>query len=189
MRRAQQFREISQLSFYIVREYLGALFLLLPAVLLQALAVPAMSATVNWTDATGNWNNSRLDYSYSTTERGKTFNLTGSGASLGIEQTSTLTLGTGTKVQGQGSVGLAKFPSGTSSTLNNQGTISANINATTLSTNPNNFTNQGTRDLPKIQLLLQGNVIEQSVQVPEPNTWILIGLGLVMFAYHHRRIK
>ncbi len=186
MRRAQQFREISQLSFYIGREYLGALFLLLPAVLSLALAVPAMSATVNWTDATGNWNNSRLDYFYSTTERGKTFNLTGSSASLGIEQTNTLTLGTGTIVQGQGSVGLAKFPSGTS-TLNNQGTISANINAITLSTNPNNFTNQGTRDLPRIQLLLQGNVIEQLVQVPEPNTWILIGLGLVMFAY--RRIK
>jgi hypothetical protein len=103
-----------------------------------------MSATVNWTDATGNWNNSRLDYFYSTTERGKTFNLTGSGASLGIEQTNTLTLGMGTIVQGQGSVGLAQFPSGTS----------------TLKTNPNNS---------------------------EANTWILIGLGLVMFAY--RRIK
>jgi hypothetical protein len=171
MRRVQQFREISRLSFYIGREYLGGLFLLLPAVLSLALAVPAMSATVNWTDATGNWNNSRLDYFYSTTERGKTFNLTGNGASLGIEQTNTLTLATGTIVQGQGSVGLAQFPSGTS----------------TLSTSPNNFTNQGTRDLPRIQLLLQGNVIEQLVQVPEPNTWILIGLSLVMFAY--RRIK
>ena len=181
MRRAQQFREISRLSFYIGREYFGALSLLLPAVLSLALAVPAMSATVNWTDATGNWNNSRLDYFYSTTERGKTFNPTGFGASLGIEQTSTLTLGTGTIVEGQGSAGLAKFPPGTS-TLSNQGTISANINATTLSTNPNNFTNQGTRGLPRIQLLLQGKVIEQLVQVPEPDTWILIGLGLVMVA-------
>jgi hypothetical protein len=83
-----------------------------------------------------------LAYQESRTLTGKTINLEGSNARLGIDGTSTLTLGAGTLVRGRGTIGQAVFVGGTSA-LVNQGTIRADITGHTLNVSPNSFTNAG----------------------------------------------
>jgi hypothetical protein len=63
---------------------------------------------------------------------------------LSIEGTNTLTLGPNATIHGQnGVIGAAEFNGGTSTLVNN-GTISADVASGTLTINPNSFTNSGT---------------------------------------------
>ena len=72
---------------------------------------------------------------------GKTINLDGSNAVLGIDGTNTLTLGAGTLVRGRGQVGQAQFVGGTNALIN-QGTIRADLTGQTLTIGGNSFSSQ-----------------------------------------------
>ena len=87
-------------------------------------------------------NQGGFGYEHTGTLDGKTLNFTAGNGFLSIDGTNTLTLGPGLVARGAGSLGSAHFVGGTS-TLVNQGRISADLAGQTLSINPSLFTNEG----------------------------------------------
>ena len=86
-----------------------------------------------------------IGYEQTGTLDDKKLDFTGGNAFLSIDGTNTLTFGPGLVARGAGSLGQAHFLGGTS-TLVNQGRISANLAGGTLTVNPSEFTNEGIVD-------------------------------------------
>ncbi len=113
-------------------------------VLTQAGSAPGVVNVGTTTASSG----SRFGFQGTQTFDNATVNLSSASSTgnLGIEGTTTLTLGSGAVVQGAGTVGQARFVGGTGNLIN-QGLINANLNGLTLTINPNgNFTNSGTAE-------------------------------------------
>ena len=93
-------------------------------------------------DANITGSSARLMIEHTTTLAGKTVNLDGNNARLGIDGVNTLTLGSGTLVRGRGNVGAAVYNSGGTQTLvNDAGIIRADIAGQTLTVSPDDFSN------------------------------------------------
>ncbi|MBS0660590.1 MAG: FecR domain-containing protein [Verrucomicrobia bacterium] len=84
----------------------------------------------------------------------------GISAFFSIESTNTLTLGPGVSIRGVGGIGSARIISGTS-TLINQGFITADLSGQALTISANNFTNQGTLGALNGATLNVGNATSQ----------------------------
>ncbi|MCX6874731.1 MAG: choice-of-anchor D domain-containing protein, partial [Verrucomicrobia bacterium] len=87
-------------------------------------------------------NQGGFGYEHTGTLDGKTLNFTAGNGFLSIDGDHTLTLGPSLVARGAGSIGSAHFVGGTS-TLVNQGRITADLAGQTLSINPSLFTNEG----------------------------------------------
>ena len=87
-------------------------------------------------------NRGGIGYEQDGTLNGKTLNFTGVNGFLSIDGDHTLTFGPSLVARGSGNIGQAQFVGGTS-TLINEGLISADLAGQTLTLNPSVFTNQG----------------------------------------------
>src|SRR5439155_13716102 len=92
-----------------------------------------------------------LNYEYNATiGAGRTINLENSSANLSVSRTpstvidDTLTIASGATVRGRGNITSGYFTSGAANTVVNNGLISADLAAATMTINPDVFTNNGT---------------------------------------------